>query len=404
MKKEDVAKQFCDRATEKGKKIITGNTPGCFYYESWYSDPIRFDDNGLCHVRLDDLARHSDFYDFIIEMQSEKVVEIIISDTISLGTCETHILKKEYEGIGLTEGEWVWSPKVNSWSPEGNKWKTETLLSIAHELNALLSHYSIVVEDAKLCVKAQDEASKHAIIHNESLFKDDMVKVKAYIDEHKDDILQKLKLAAKEEKKALWHKESLMGMVAQKLKEIVSPRGETIHVFYDSDTLTYKDKIKYKDRELSVWAIYPYSEVGDYDIGEPVYYAKLADIALCPEFKQAIEKVQEEEGIAIHSNGGIDLNDCLFVAGHSPVDYEGIAKRLHLDNEADLYNFWLKVCGDLHAFLKPEFKLYCHKNYGEVKLMFNEVYGLRQQDIIECSPMFKNKMQKVADYFDEHFK
>ena len=404
MKKEDVAKQFCDRATEKGKKIITENTPGCFYYESWYSDPIRFDDNGLCHVRLDDLARHSDFYDFIIEMQSEKVVEIIISDTISLGTCETHILKKEYEGIGLTEGEWVWSPKVNSWSPEGNKWKTETLLSIAHELNALLSHYSIVVEDAKLCVKAQDEASKHAIIHNESLFKDDMVEVKAYIDEHKDDILQKLKLAAKEEKKALWHKESLMGMVAQKLKEIVSPRGETIHVFYDSDTLTYKDKIKYKDRELSVWAIYPYSEVGDYDIGEPVYYAKLADIALCPEFKQAIEKVQEEEGVAIHSNGGIDLNDCLFVAGHSPVDYEGIAKRLHLDNEADLYNFWLKVCGDLHAFLKPEFKLYCHKNYGEVKLMFNEVYGLRQQDIIECSPMFKNKMQKVADYFDEHFK
>ncbi len=397
MRKEDVVKHFCDRAAEKGKKIITGNVPGDFYYESWYSNPIRFDDYGLCHVLLDDLARHSDFYDFITEMKSEEVVEIIISDTIPFRTCEIYLLEEEYEGIGLTEREWVWSPK-------GNQWKTELLLSIAHELNALLSHYSVVVEDARLCVRATDDVSKQAIIHKESLFKDDMEKVKAYFDERKDDILQKLKLAAKEEKKALWHKESLMGMVAQKLKEIVSPRGETIHVFYDSDTLTYKDKIKYKDRELSVWAIYPYSEVGDYDIGEPVYYAELADIALCPEFKQAIEKVQEEEGVAIHSNGGIDLNDCLFVAGHSPVDYEGIAKRLHLDNEADLYNFWLKVCGDLHAFLKPEFKLYCHKNYGEVKLMFNKVYGLRQQDIIECSPMFKDKMQKVADYFDEHFK
>lgn len=397
MKKEDVAKQFCDRATEKGKKIITENTPGCFYYESWYSDPIRFDDNGLCHVRLDDLARHSDFYDFITEMKSEEVVEIIISDTISFRTCEIYLLEKEYEGIGLTEGEWVWSP-------EGNKWKTETLLSIAHELNALLSHYSIVVENERLCVKATDDVSKQAIIHKETSFKDDMDKVKAYFNEHKDDILQKLKLAAKEEKKAQWYKENPMGMVAKKLKEIVSPRGEKIYLFYDSNTMNYQDEIEYKDRKLSVWAIYPYSEVGDYDIGEPVYYAKLADIALCPEFKQAIEKVQEDEGVAIHSNGGIDLNDCLFVAGHSPVDYEGIAKRLHLDNEADLYNFWLKVCGDLHAFLKPEFKLYCHNNYGEVKLMFNEVYGLRQQDIIECSPMFIDKMQKVADYFDEHFK
>lgn len=397
MRKEDVVKQFCDRAAEKGKKIITGNVPGSFYYGEWYSNQIRFDDNGLCHVLLDDLVRHSDFYDFITEMQYEKVVEIIIYDTISFSTCEIYLLKKEYEGIGLTEDEWFWSPK-------GNKWKTEPLLSIAQELNTLLSHYSVVVEDAKLCVKAPDDASKHAIIHKESLFKDDMDKVKAYFDEHKEDILQKLKLAAKEEKKAQWNKESPMGMVAKKLKEIVSPRGETIIVSYDPDTLTYKDKIKYKGRELSVWAIYPYSEVGDYDIGEPVYYAKLSDIALCPEFKQAIEEVQEEEGVVIHSNEGIDLNDCLLVAGHSLIDYEGIAKRLHLDNEAALYNFWLKVCGDLHAFLEPEFKLYCHKNYGEVKLMFNKVYGLRQQDIIECSPMFKDKMQKVADYFDEHFK
>lgn len=132
MKKEDGAKQFCDRATEKGKKIITGNVPGYFYYESWYSNQIRFDDNGLCHVLLDDLARHSDFYDFITEMQYEKVVEIFISDTIRLRICEW-VLGKEYEGIGLTEGEWVWSP-------EGNKWKTEPLLSIAHELNTLLSH------------------------------------------------------------------------------------------------------------------------------------------------------------------------------------------------------------------------------------------------------------------------
>lgn len=230
-----------------------------------------------------------------------------------------------------------------------------------------------------------------------------MDKVKAYFDEHKDDILQKLKHAAKEEKRALWSKESPMGMVTKKLKEIVSPRGEKIYPFYDSDTLTYKNEIEYKDRRLRVWAIYPNSEVGDYDIGEPVYYAKLVDIVLCPEFKQAIKKVQEEEGIVIHSDGGIDLNDCLLVAGHSLIDYEGIAKRLHLDNKVDLYNFWIEVCGDLSVFLKPEFKLYCHNNFGEVKLMFNEVYGLRQQDIIDCSPMFREKMQKVSNYFDEHF-
>lgn len=395
MKKEDVAKRLCDRAAEKGKKIITGNVPGYFYYESWYKNQIRIDDNGLCHVLLDDLARHSDFYDFITEMQSERVVEIIISDTISLWYCE-RVLEKGYEGIGLTEGEWAWSP-------EGNKWKTETLLSIAQELNGLLSHYSIVVEDARLCVKAIDDVSKQAIIHKESLFRDDMDKVKAYFDEHRDDILQKLKHAAKEEKKALWSKESPMGMVTKRLKEIVSPRGEEIRVFYDADTLAFKNEIKYKDRMLKVWAIYPNSEVGDYDIGEPVYYAKLADIVLCPEFKQAIKKVQEEEGIVIRSDGGIDLNDCLLVAGHSLIDYEGIAKRLHLDKEVDRYNFWTKVCGDLSAFLKPEFKLYCHNNFGEVKLMFNDVYGPNQQDMIDRSPMFREKMQKVSDYFEEHF-
>ena len=393
---EDVAKHICDRAAEKGKKMIAGNVPGCFYYGEWYSNQIRIDDNGLCHVLLSDLARHSDFYDFIMGLQSEKVVEIIISDTISLWYCEW-ILEKEYQGIGLTDGEWAWSPK-------GNQWKTETLLSIAHELNALLSHYSIVVEDAKLCVKATDDVSKQAIIHKKSSFKDDMDIVKAYFDEHKEDILQKLKLAAKEEKKAQWYQEDPMGMVAKRLKEMVSPRGENVLLFVDSHTYNIHNEIEYKGRKLSVWAIYPYSEVGDYDIGEPVYYAKLADIVICPEFKQAIERVRQEEGVDIHSTDTIELNDCLLVTGHSPIDYDDIENRLHLDNEVDRYNFWNKVRGDLSVFLQPEYQLRCHNSFGKVKLLFTQVYGMQRQDMIDCSPMFKEKMQKVADYSDEHFK
>ena len=41
MKKEDVEKQFCDRATEKGKKIITGNVPGYFYYEPNHTNQLK---------------------------------------------------------------------------------------------------------------------------------------------------------------------------------------------------------------------------------------------------------------------------------------------------------------------------------------------------------------------------
>ena len=395
MTKEDIIKLFCDISTGKGKKIITGNLPGIFYFENWYNDQIRFDDDGRCHVLLRDLARHGDFYGFINEMQSENTFEIIISDTISLRYCEW-ALGEEYEGIGLTEGDWAWSP-------EGDKWKTELLLSVALELNSILSHYTVVVEDAKLCVKAIDDVSKQGIIHKDSLFKEDMDKVKAYFDEHGDDILQKLKLAAKEEKKARWYKESVMGMVANKLKEIISSRGEHFSLFVDPTTNTYKNEIIYNGRRLSIWAVYPYSEVGDYDIGDPVYYAKLADIVLCPEFKQAIEEVRKEEGIVIHSTDSIDLNDCLLVAGQSLIDYEGMAKRFHLETEADLWKFWVGVCDDLFVLLTPEFNLRCNNSLGNVKLLLMPDY-LRRRDILDCSPMFKEQMQKVADFFDKHFK
>ena len=33
---------------------------------------------------------------------------------------------------------------------------------------------------------------------------------------------------------------------------------------------------------------------------------------------------------------------------------------------------------------------------GKVKLYFRDIYGIRQLDIIDCSPMFREKMQKVA--------
>ena len=80
-------------------------------------------------------------------------------------------------------------------------------------------------------------------------------------------------------------------------------------------------------RRLSVWSIYPYSEVGDYDIGEPMYCANLGDIVVCSEFKQALEEVENEEGIVIHPTESMDINDCLLVAGQSLIDYEGISKR-----------------------------------------------------------------------------
>ena len=202
--------------------------------------------------------------------------------------------------------------------------------------------------------------------------------------------------------KARWYNETLMGRVAFIMKEILSPRGEKIFLFYNPATQNYESEIEYKGRTLSVWAVYPYSEVGDYDIGEPVYYAKFGDIVLCPEFKQAIIEVEKEEGIVIHSTDSIDLNDCLLVAGQSLIDYEGISKRLHLENETDLWIFWKRVRDDLSVFLTPEFNLRCKCPFGKVKLYFWPVSN--KQDIIDCSTMFKDKMQKVADYCDKHFK
>lgn len=77
--------------------------------------------------------------------------------------------------------------------------------------------------------------------------------------------------------KARWYKENLMGRVADKMKEILSPRGEKFFLFYNPNFQNFESEIEYKGRILSVWAIYPYSEVGDYDIGEPEYCANLGD-------------------------------------------------------------------------------------------------------------------------------
>ena len=391
MKKEETVKLFLEIASRKEKKIIK-STPDTFYYGSWYSDVIRFDENGLCHVRLRDLARHSDFYDFIMEMQSEKGFEIIVSDTISLGYCEW-LLGNEYKGIAFTEEKW-------GWAPESDKYKMEVIKQIALDLNSRLSNYSLVIEDAKLCVKATNDALKQGIINKNPSFIEDMERVKAYIGERKEEIIQELRPAAKAWKKEQWYKETLTGKVAKKLKEIISPRGEHIVLKIDLTTNTYLDGFEYKGRELKTWDIYPYSEVGDYDIGPAVHCVGLEDLAVCSEFLQAVRAVEEEERFRFQVAASISLNDCFTIAGRTAVDFAEIAKRLNVENGHEIDMLLVRIWDELKEILEPEFHIMI--NYIRHEFFLGDVYGIRQEDVIGHSALFLEKINKVADSLERY--
>ena len=199
----------------------------------------------------------------------------------------------------------------------------------------------------------------------------------------------------REENKARWLRESLTGKVAKKFKEIISPRGEHIILHFDPTTNRYYDEFDYKGRKLSAWAVYPYSEVGDYDIGPAVYCVGLGDLAVCPEFRQAVRAVEEEEGFRFQVAASIFLNDCLTIVGKAPVDFNEVIKRLNLKEKGEINKFMYNVREELSEILEPEFHLMF--NEMDHKFFLADVHGIRQEDVIEHSPMFLEKVQRVAE-------
>lgn len=196
-----------------------------------------------------------------------------------------------------------------------------------------------------------------------------------------------------------WYDGTITGMVAKKFKEIISKKWENIFLLKDLKTNKYLNKFEYDGRELSTRTVYQNSEVWDFDIWEWTNCVSLGDITMYPEFYQAIQEVEKDEWINFHITESIWLNDCLIVAWKREINFKDIAQNVGLRDWDAIDKVLLQICDNIKSYLEPEFLVKI--NYSEHKL-FLQAHGQSKQIIIDKSPIFIDKIQRISQYFDEH--
>ena len=199
----------------------------------------------------------------------------------------------------------------------------------------------------------------------------------------------------------IWLKETVTGKIAKKFKEIISKKWEHITLKKDAQTNNYLNKFEYNGRLLSSRTVYQNSEVWDYDLWEWINCVSLGDLAVCPEFLQAVQGVEQEEWINFHITEVIMLDDCLSIAWKQWIDLKKMANDLWLKDSHAINTVLSKIRGDLSVFLEPDFKIM----FNELdKQLFIQALWEKKRDIINRSPVFMNKLQKIVDYFNDHMK
>ena len=189
--------------------------------------------------------------------------------------------------------------------------------------------------------------------------------------------------------------ETITNKIAKKLEEIITKKWWNISFKVNSEL----DKIEYNNRELWAWTVYQQSEVWDFEIWEWTYCVSLGDLAIFPEFFQAVKEVEKEEWINFHITESVWINDCLAIAWKKWINFKQLANDVWLKNEDSINSVLFKIKNDLSTFLKPEFEI-------KVKPFTNSLYmkvtWTKKQDVINKSPVFMDKLQKITQYFDDH--
>jgi len=199
--------------------------------------------------------------------------------------------------------------------------------------------------------------------------------------------------------KETWYNENITWKVAKKFKEIISKKWEHIMLKKNLKTNEYLNKFEYNGRELSTRTVYQNSEVWDFDIWEWTHCISLWDVAVCPEFLQAIREVEKDEWVRFRIWENIWLSDCLVIIWKEPINLKKIANDLWLRDVASINTVLVKIKNDLSVFLNPEFEIMLNDIESS---LFVRAEWERKQDIINKSPLFMGKLQKITQYLDEH--
>ena len=184
-------------------------------------------------------------------------------------------------------------------------------------------------------------------------------------------------------------KETITWKIAKKFKEIISKNGEHINLKKDGETNKYLNKFEYNGRELSVRTVYQNSEVWDYDIWEWTHCVSLGDLAVCPEFFQAVKIVEQEEWIKFRIWENIWINDCLNLIWKQWINFKEIANNSWLRDNDSINTVLIKIKDDLSIFLNPEFEVMLSDL--DCSLFIRASWD-KKQDVIYKSKLWLNKL------------
>ncbi len=199
--------------------------------------------------------------------------------------------------------------------------------------------------------------------------------------------------------KESYYKETLTGKIALKFKEIISKKWENILLKKESTTGNYLNKFEYNGRDFSSRTVYPNSEVWDYELWEWIDCVNLWDVAVFPEFLQAVQEIEREEWIKFHITESIWISDCLLIAWKEWINFKDMANNVWLKDPNWINKILLKIKKDLSAFFEPEYKVWLnHLGYN----LYIRAFWENKQAIIEKSPLFMKKLELIADYFDKN--
>ncbi len=191
-----------------------------------------------------------------------------------------------------------------------------------------------------------------------------------------------------------WKKNNINGQIAVKLKEIWYKKWEMVYKLND-----FEQSLIYQGRDMRLWLKVTGVEVGDIpDDKDYTYTAYLWDLAVCPDYYEAICKLKEEKWFSLEVWDIISLNDCISILWW---DYENIKEaseiigRPNIKDEEKWNEISGRICKDLNKRLS---QYYVIKKYWRLYLVAKNPES--KWGVVKKDDNFMKNMREIKEYFD----
>lgn len=192
-----------------------------------------------------------------------------------------------------------------------------------------------------------------------------------------------------------WNKNNINGQVAVKLKEIWKRKWESVYMSND-----FQQSLIYQGREMSLWLKVTWVDVGDIpDEWDYTYTAYLWNLAVCPDYYEAILQLQEEKWFSLEISDIICFDDCASILWW---EYENVKEaneiveglRIKDKTKRDKITWW--ICEDLNNILS---QYYVIEKYWRLYLKARN--SISKLGVIKKNTYFTEDMKKIKEYFDK---